>query len=144
MPRLPRHLHSLQACWVLSTEPRRASKPEQASNSAHTYSTTRLLLQRNKSRKGIAKIQTESPSSRSLSAQLHLHVEISSAARPTTAQAEPGGSRSQLATAGSSLRANKGSGIKRGFGAAQEPYYNITSFSIIMSFSIFGVLQFLG
>lgn len=44
----------------------------------------------------------------------------------------------------SSLRANKGSGIKRGFGAAREPYYNVMSFSIIMSFSIFGVLQFLG
>lgn len=34
MPRLPRHTCHLQGCWLLSTEPRRASKIKSASNSA--------------------------------------------------------------------------------------------------------------
>lgn len=66
-------------------------------------------------------MQTESPSSHSLRAGLHLHVDISPAARPTTTQAQPGGSRSCLAAAGSSLRANDEYRLKMGFLAAWEP-----------------------
>lgn len=97
-----------------------AQSPEELQNQnkpqtqPRTHSTSQSLLQRNKSRKRTAKIPTKSPSSRSLSTRLHPHVEISPAARPTTAQAQPGGSRSWVATAGSSLRANGGLWNKKG------------------------------